>query len=163
MRGSVRTCGGNLNKEMLFLLGVKDWSLGPSCYLLRKRDSDCSQHRIKRWKEMERGRFLKTLSDWILLCLNPGLFWELIKFPFDLSQFELLFCLLLLKSFGKHVQGKLSDSDIYSWLPTNSLPLGWQNPSSPTGPKNAGFPTSLAVGHMTLPWPMVFKGKVARD
>lgn len=59
-------------------------------------------------QEMERGRFLETLSGWILLDLNPGfLFSELIKFPFDVNYFELFLCLLLLRSPGKHIQGKL--------------------------------------------------------
>ena len=95
---------------------------------------------------MERGRFLKTLSDWILLCLNPGLFWELIKFPFDLSQFELLFCLLLLKSFGNHVQGRLSDSDIYCWLPTNSLLLADRIHLLPQGLKMLASQHPLQLG-----------------
>lgn len=158
MRGSVRTYGENVNKEMLFLLGVKDWSLGPSCYHLGRGNQTAanieSRDGERRISEDTERPDPAVPKPWTFLRVDKISSW---------LESVWIFCLLLLKSFGKHFQGKLSDSDIYCWLPTNSLPFGWQNPSSPTGPKNSGFPASLAVGHMTLPWPMVFKGKVAKD
>lgn len=159
MRGSVRTYGGNVNKEMLFLFGVKDWSLGPSCYYLGRGNQTAANIESR-----DGERQISEDTEWLDPAVpKPWTFLRIDKISFWLEPVWIAFLSLAPQKFWQ----PCSRQTFRQWhllLAAYQQPsLGWQNPSSPTGPKNAGFPASLAVGHMTLPWPMVFKGKVARD
>lgn len=162
MRGSLRTSAGNIIQEVLILLWAEGLKPGAILLLLGKRESG--------WSDIgprDRGRFLKTFSGWIQLHLTLDFSLpELTKISFWLEPIWAAWVPCYSKSPGTHIQG-----DHQALLAAHStdithpcflaagiyvLPQSWKCCISASQ-------HPLQPGHMTLPWSMVSKEKIAED